>query len=104
MERRRQVSVINLFFQETLYKDTPQVGYINRRINSSINLTLYYFRVYPRGDIPRAILKEEYVIVLYVAVLPDATLDSYTSYTEDKSRLQWFNDEGIVGDMRLVIF
>ena len=67
---------------------------------------LFYFRVYTRGDIPRAILREEFVIVLEVNVLPDEIEDSYQGYVTNKNRSeelrrdQWFDDETVVGDMR----
>ena len=62
---------------------------------------IWFFRVYTRGDIPRAILKEEFVIVLEVNVLPDQVKDNYENYiVNKKERSQWFDDETVVGKMR----
>ena len=63
-------------------------------------------RTYTRGDIPRAILKEKFVFILEVAVLPDLKEDSYLEtrkrFMNDANYLEsiWYNDEEIVGTIR----
>ena len=53
---------MNIFYEKTLYQDEPQVA------------------VYSEADIPRAMLTETYVFVLYIGVLPDLEKDNYTNY------------------------
>ena len=55
---------MNIFYEKTLYQDEPQVA------------------VYSQADIPRAMLTETYVFVLYIGVLPNLTTDNYTNYSE----------------------
>ena len=57
--------------------------------------------MYLKGDIPRAILKEKFVFVLELAILPNLTLDNFASYKNNSSsRKQWYNDDEVVGAMR----
>ena len=56
---------MNIFYEKTLYQDEPQVS------------------VYSKADIPRAMLTETYVFVLYIGVLPDLEKDNYTNYNEN---------------------
>ena len=65
-ERQRQVSAMNIFYERTLYQDQPQVA------------------VYSKADIPRAMLTEPYVFVLYIGVLPDLVQDNFENYDETK--------------------
>ena len=74
-ERQRQVAVISLFFEETLSKETPQVE-------------LYSF-----GDIPRAILREPYVFILTVGILPDYDKDNYDNFDMRDLHTKWYNDK-----------
>ena len=53
---------MNIFYEKTLNQDEPQVS------------------VYSEADIPRAMLTETYVFVLYIGVLPDLITDDYTNY------------------------
>ena len=80
-ERKRQISVINTFYHKTLNKDKPQVG------------------VYTKGDIPNAILTEQFVFVLYVRVLPNLVKDNFENYDPSVNE-QWYNKETVVGDIR----
>ena len=73
-----------MFYQETLQRNGPQVG------------------IYESGDIPNAILTEEYVFILTVGVLPDLEKDSYDNF--DDQNYQWYNDEYKVGIMRFFPF
>ena len=46
-------------------------------------------------------MREEFVIVLEVNVLPNQIKDNYQSYTTNKNtRVQWFDDVTVVGEMR----
>ena len=57
---------MNIFYERTLYQDQPQVA------------------VYSKADIPRAMLTEPYVFVLYIGVLPDLVQDNFENYDETK--------------------
>ena len=57
---------MNIFYENTLYQDEPQVA------------------VYSEADIPRAMLTETYVFVLYIGVLPNLTTDNFINYNEKK--------------------
>ena len=76
-QRQRQVVVINLFFEETLLrnKNQPQVG------------------MYSLGHIPRAILKEKYVFLLSVRILPDLVKDNYQNFDVLNVDQSWYNDK-----------
>ena len=81
-ERKRQISVINTFYLQTLNKNTPQLG---RFITA---------------DIPKAILTEQFVFVLLVNILPDLELDNFDNYDANNSDQQWYNNLDIVGEIR----
>ena len=66
-ERQRQVSAINIFYEKTLYQDQPQVA------------------VYSEADIPRAMLTETYIFVLYIGVLPDLIRDNFDNYNNNNT-------------------
>ena len=80
----RRVSVVNSFYEESLYKDEPQVS------------------VYVSGDIPRAILTEQFVFVLYLSILPNIQVDTYSNYAIGDFS-QWYNDIEVVGKIRYII-
>ena len=63
-------------------KDTPQV------------------EVYTNADIPNAILKEKYVIVLTVYILPNLIKDSFTNFNLEQNNEQWYNNDSTVGNIR----
>ena len=81
-ERRRQMSIINIFYQKTLGQDTPQ---LNRDTSA---------------DISRAILTEEYVLVLIVPILPDPDQDNFKNFDVNKRKDQWYNKKSSVGEIR----
>ena len=74
--------MINTFYLQTLNKNTPQLG---RYITS---------------DIPKAILTEQFVFVLFVKVLPDLELDNFDNYDDNRRDEQWYNNLDIVGEIR----
>ena len=52
-------------------------------------------------------LKEEFVFVLKIAVLPNEILDNFDNFkinkergNQEKKRIQWYNDNIIVGKLR----
>ena len=52
-------------------------------------------------------LKEEFVFVLMIAVLPNEILDNFENYkinkkkrNKENKRIQWYNDDIIVGKLR----
>ena len=63
-------------------RDTPQV------------------RVYSNADIPRSLLKEEFVFILTLAILPNLEKESFENYDEEKSKEMWYNNDTLVGEMR----
>merc|ERR1712142_695781 len=71
-EQMRRVSVMNLFYEESLNKHEPQVS------------------VYISADIPRAILMEKFVFVLYLSILPDIQVDTYSNYAAGDLS-EWYN-------------
>ena len=74
------MSIINLFYNEAIRKNSPHVS------------------IYEYGDIPNAILTKKRVYILKVPVLPDMKKDSFENF-EHKSQY-WFNDQEKVGNMR----
>ena len=84
-ERQRQISIINLFYQETLSKNVPQIG------------------KYANGDIPSALLTKKNVFVMLVPILPDLEKDCFNSFFINPSK-PWYNDEQKVGEIRYVFF
>ena len=81
-ERRRQIGAINKFFTKTLGQNTPQIG------------------DYSKADIVRAMLKSQFIFVLYVAVLPDLNEDKYLNFNMDDRTNYWYNNEIVVGEIR----
>ena len=69
-ERRRQVAAMNIFYEKTLNQDQPQVA------------------SYAEADIPRAMLTEPFVFVLFIGVLPDLKRDNYSNYHVDDQNLK----------------
>ena len=82
IERKRQVSVINTFYKETLLQDEPQIGKCSN------------------SDISTAMLKEQFVFVLYVNILPNVEDSSFASYDELSKGKSWYNNRDIVGEIR----
>ena len=81
-ERKRQISVVNTFYLQTLNKNTPQLGR------------------FVSADIPKAILTEEFVFILFVNILPDLEIDNFDNYNPNHSDKKWFNNLSIVGEIR----
>ena len=52
------------------------------------------------ADIPKAILTEQFVFVLFVKILPDLELDNFDNYDANNSDQQWYNNLRIVGEIR----
>lgn len=77
----RRVSVMNSFYEESLHKDEPQVS------------------VYISADIPRAILTEHFVFILYLSILPNIQVENYSNYSVGDLS-QWYNDIKVVGKIR----
>ena len=51
------------------------------------------------ADIPKAILTEQFVFVLFVKILPDLELDNFDNYNANNNQ-QWYNNLRIVGEIR----
>ena len=64
---------MNIFYEKTLYQDQPQVA------------------VYSEADIPRAMLTETYIFVLYIGVLPDLIRDNFDNYNNNNNTGKAFN-------------
>merc|ERR1712142_63016 len=54
--------------------------------------------VYISADIPRAILMEKFVFVLYLSILPDIQVDTYSNYAAGDLS-EWYNDIEVVGQI-----
>ena len=65
-ERFRQIKAINIFYERTLDQDEPQVA------------------VYKEANIPRAMLTQPFVFVLYIGILPDLQSDDFSNYDENQ--------------------
>ena len=78
--------VVNLFFEETLGKKAPQVG------------------MYAFGDIPRAMLKEKYVFILHVSVLPDLEKDKFENFNISEVNENWYNKKNVIGEIRYKLY
>ena len=74
--------MINTFYLQTLNKNAPQLGR------------------YITADIPKAILTEQFVFVLFVKISPDLELDNFDNYDANNSDQQWYNNLRIVGEIR----
>ena len=77
----RRVSVMNSFYEESLQKDEPQVS------------------TYLSADIPKAILTEQFVFILYLSILPNIQVENYSNYSVGDLS-QWYNDIKVVGKIR----
>ena len=83
------MKAIDIFYEQTLYYDKPQVA------------------AYKNADIPRAMLTEQHVFICELHVLP-VLEDKFKYYDVDsifnaKSQSQkWYNNDHAVGKIRLV--
>ena len=81
-ERARQVAVLNIFYEHTLMRDTPQV------------------RVYTNADIPKSLLTQKFVFILTLAILPIIDHDSYDNFNKETVSDNWYNNDTLVGEIR----
>ena len=74
-ERQRQVSAVNVFYDETSNLDEPQV------------------EEYSVANVPVAMLRRPFVFVLFISVLPDLEEDGFqiTGETINKTQVKTFD-------------
>ena len=89
-KKKRQVKAINIFYEQTLHQDKPQVA------------------AYKNADIPRAMLTEHYVFICELHVLP-VVQDKFEYYNVDNifdatsQSQKWYNNDHAVGKIRFVL-
>merc|ERR1719244_245012 len=83
-EKERQVRAINIFYDETLYQNEPEIA------------------VYRKADIPRAIITRLVLFLLTLNVLPNVDSEKFASYGNNigrLSRFMWYNNKTKVGEI-----
>ena len=84
MERERQIAAINVFYDQTINKDKPQVAQ------------------YSEADIPRAILTQPNVFIYEIDILPHKIWDKFEYYYLDVDYFNWYNNIDLTGQIRFV--
>ena len=82
MERERQIAAINVFYDQTINKDRPQVA------------------EYVEADIPKAILTQQYVFIYEIDILPDEKWDSFDFFYTGVKYGNWYDNITATGIIR----